>query len=57
MAPFEKVATDDGDEGQDQTDQAKDIHQTHASTKCLPISSRLYTASARLALTMAMGMP
>ncbi|MCY1449294.1 hypothetical protein D9M71_660220 [compost metagenome] len=57
MSSLEVIAADNGDKGQDDADQAQDIHQTQASTRCLPISSRLYTASARLALTIAMGMP
>ena len=57
MAAFEEVTAHDGDKSQDQANQAEHVHQTHASTRCRPISSRLYTASARLALTIAMGMP
>ncbi len=57
MPTLEKIATDDRHERQDQPDQAEHIHQRHASLRWRPMSSRGYTASARLALTTAMGIP
>lgn len=57
MTTFQVIAANNGDERHDNADQAKHIHYRHASTRCLPMSSNPYTASARSALTMAIGMP
>ena len=57
VSALQEIAANNGDKRQDDPNQAQHIHQRQASTKCLPISSRLYTASARSALTIAIGMP
>ncbi len=38
---FEKIATNDCDKRQNQTDKTQYIHQRQASTRCRPMSSRL----------------
>ena len=57
VAAFKVVAVANRDKRHGDANQAQAIHQRQASTRCLPMSSRLYTASASSALTMAMGMP